>query len=78
MVTMEPNLCPICGGHKEAGRTTFTADLGENLVVVRHVPATICNQCGEEWIDNTTAKQLEVIVDNARKEHRQFEVLSLA
>ncbi|GAB3495060.1 hypothetical protein GCM10027341_11900 [Spirosoma knui] len=68
--------CPICGGHKEAGYTTFSADLGEGLVVVRHVPATICNQCGEEWIDNTIAQQFEKIVEEARQKKHQVEVLS--
>ncbi|AQG78459.1 type II toxin-antitoxin system MqsA family antitoxin [Spirosoma montaniterrae] len=75
---MRSNQCPVCDGSKQPGRTTFTADLGENLVVVRHVPATICEQCGEEWIANDVAKLLEEIVAKARQEHRQFEVLSLA
>ncbi len=73
---MTSSHCPMCGGHKEAGLTTFTADLGENLVVVRRVPATVCNQCGEEWLNNETAKQLEAIVEEARAKKHQLEVLS--
>lgn len=67
----------MCGGHKEFGHTLFSVDLGEGVVVVRHVPATICNQCGEEWIDNKTAQQLENIVEEARQKKHQLEVLSL-
>lgn len=67
----------MCGGHKEAGHTTFSVDLGDGLVVVRHVPALICNQCGEEWIDNKIAQQLEEIVLEARQKKHQLEVLSL-
>ncbi|QDK83693.1 type II toxin-antitoxin system MqsA family antitoxin [Spirosoma sp. KCTC 42546] len=67
----------MCGGHKEAGRTTYSVDSGDGLVVVRHVPAMICNQCGEEWIDNQTAQQLENIVLEARQKKHQLEVLSL-
>lgn len=74
---MKSAVCPVCGGLKEDGFTTFSADLGENLVVVRHVPAQICNQCGEEWIDNLTAQKLETIVDEARRKNHQLEVLSL-
>jgi YgiT-type zinc finger domain-containing protein len=69
--------CPMCGGEKESGHTTFSVDLGDGLVVVRHVPATVCNQCGEEWIDNKTAQQLETIVEEARQKKHQLEVLSL-
>ena len=29
--------------------------------MVREVEATICSQCGEEWIDDATARQLEDI-----------------
>jgi hypothetical protein len=35
-----------------------------NVVVVRHVPATICEQCGAEWIDDNNAEQLDQIVNS--------------
>ena len=54
-------ICPICGGKKTKGKTTFSADFGGGVVVVREVEATICSQCGEEWIDDATARQLEDI-----------------
>ena len=59
-------ICPICGGKKTKGKTTLSADLGSGVVVVREVEATICSQCGEEWIDDATARQLEEIVNDAR------------
>jgi YgiT-type zinc finger domain-containing protein len=68
--------CPICGGRKEYGTTTFSADLGTGVVVVRKVKARICVQCGEEWIDDKTAKKLENIVDEARSKQHQVEVLA--
>ncbi len=70
-------LCPICGGVKKAGKTTYTVDPGFGVIVVRDVPAMICFQCGEEWIDDTTAKSLEKIVNEARKKKTQFEVVTL-
>jgi len=69
--------CPSCGGKKTKGKTTFSADLGSGGVVVREVDATICSQCGEEWIDDTTARQLEQIVDDARARRLQVEVAAL-
>ena len=33
------------------GKTTFTVDLGFGVVVVRDVPATVCSQCGADWIE---------------------------
>ncbi len=70
----QSDLCPLCGGMKEAGTTTFSADLGKGVVVVRNVKATICSQCGEEWIDNKTAQELEKVVSDARRKRLQVEV----
>ena len=68
------DICPLCGGRKTSGTTTFSADLGSGVVVVRNVEATVCAQCGEEWIANETARKLEVIVDDARKKRLLVEV----
>ena len=72
------SVCPVCGGPKAPGTTTFTADIGTGVVVVRHVRATVCTQCGEEWIDNETARKLEGIVTDARAKGRAVEVADLA
>jgi len=65
MINALSSVCPLCGGPKTPGTTTFTADLGTGVVAVRHVRATVCAQCGEEWIDNETARKLESIVADA-------------
>lgn len=70
------SLCPICGGHKHPGTTTYTVDLGTGVVVVRNVQAQLCSQCGEEWIDHQTAQRLEAVVQEARTKQRQVEVLA--
>jgi len=67
--------CPLCGGNKKKGYTTYTVDLGFGVVVIRNVPAMVCSQCGEEWIDAKVAKQLEEIVNSARSKQSQLEVL---
>lgn len=68
--------CPLCGGEKKQGHTIYSVDLNFGVVVVKKVPAMICSQCGEEWIDSKTAKKLENIVNSARQTHSELEVLS--
>ncbi len=68
--------CPLCGGDKRPGTTIYSIDSGEGIVVVRAVPAQICSQCGEEWIDAQTAHSLEEIVNEAKKRHHEVEVLA--
>ncbi len=73
-----PDTCPLCGGAKKAGKTTFTVDLGFGVVVVRDVPATVCSQCGADWIEDAVAAKLEDIVNDARKRHHIVEVTTLS
>lgn len=70
-------LCPMCKGRRTPGKTTFTVDLGFGVVVVRDVPATVCSQCGADWIPDDTAERLESLVEEARVKHSQVEVISL-
>ena len=73
-----PNRCPLCGGSKKPGRTTFTVDLGFGVVVVRDVPASVCSQCGADWIQDSIASKLEEIVNDARHRRHIVEVTTLS
>ena len=66
--------CPLCGGEKRPGTTTFAVDLKIGVVVVREVPAFVCAKCGEAWIDDPVAAKLESIVADARRKHAVVEV----
>jgi YgiT-type zinc finger domain-containing protein len=61
-------ICPICGqGNLKAGTTTFAADADAAVVVVRNVPADVCDVCGEAFIDDTIAEELEGLVMEAKQ-----------
>jgi len=76
-ISKSSDKCPLCGGTKKAGHTTFTVDLGFGVVVVRNVPATVCSQCGADWIQDPIAAKLEDIVNDARRKHLTVEVTTL-
>jgi YgiT-type zinc finger domain-containing protein len=78
MKKQPPDLCPLCGGKKQPGVTTFTADLGVGVVVIRHVPASVCSQCGADWIADETAKRIEETVETARAKQSQVEVIAFS
>jgi YgiT-type zinc finger domain-containing protein len=60
--------CLSCkNGTPEPGTTTFTADADGVLVIVRNVPALICNICGEEYFDAEVSAQLQDQIDEAAK-----------
>ncbi len=74
MIHNSQNRCPLCGGNKKPGFTTFTADVKDIVVVIRQVPVTICSLCGNEWLSDSVAEQIESIVQDAKEKRCLFEV----
>ena len=69
--------CPLCGGTNKPGRASFTTDWGFGVVVVRNVPALVCDSCGEQWVDDSVAARLEGIVDDAKTNEQQVAVVAM-
>lgn len=69
-VNVDHQRCAACGGDCAPGTTTFT------VVVVRDVPAIVCSQCGEDWIQEEVALKLEDVVEAARKRQAVVEVMT--
>ena len=68
--------CPICGGRIAPGKTTFTADLGNAVMIVREVQAQICVQCGEEWFTSEVSHRLDELAADMRAKGVEVEILS--
>ena len=73
-----PERCPLCGAGVRHGETTFAVDVQTGVVVVRHVPAYVCGQCGESWLEDDTARRLEKVVQDARARKGEVDVLPYA
>lgn len=69
---MRKDICPICGGLKTESETSFTANYNEGVIIIKEVPVTICQQCGEEWISDPVALKLEEIVTVVKKQRQEF------
>lgn len=55
--------CFYCKGETKETTTKFIVDLGRCVVIVKNVPARVCQQCGEASYSNEVAQQLEKIVE---------------
>jgi YgiT-type zinc finger domain-containing protein len=48
--------CPICRqGETRPGKATLVLERDALTMVFRHVPAKVCENCGEEYVDETAA-----------------------
>lgn len=51
--------CPVCKhGDMAKGEDTLTLERGSSIVVFKNVPAMVCDNCGEKYIDSDTTKEI--------------------
>jgi YgiT-type zinc finger domain-containing protein len=56
--------CVICKtGHTDPGKATVTLQRAQTVVVIRDVPAEICEDCGEYYLDEATAQRVYTDAD---------------
>ena len=60
------NTCIVCKGNLENKKTTFIADLGNCIIIVKDGPSQVCSQCGEVSYSHNVAVQLEKIVNRMK------------
>ncbi|MCI0398765.1 MAG: type II toxin-antitoxin system MqsA family antitoxin [Chloroflexi bacterium] len=61
--------CDICGGELAPGKTTLEIWRGEELIVVKDVPADVCQQCGEAYLSPQVSERLDDFLDEYHR-HR--------
>ena len=67
--------CVICRhGATREGTTTVTLERGGLTLVVKGVPAQVCESCGEEYLDEDTTARLLQDAERAAREGVQVEV----
>ena len=59
--------CVLCKAKLKKGSVNHIVDLGQGIIIIKDVPANICEQCGEYYLDTSTALKLESIVDEIKK-----------
>ena len=72
---MNTDNCPLCGGEFHDDFVIFTADLKPGILVIKEVPARVCNHCGYESIEHDTAVKIEKIAKASRDKDIEVEVL---
>ena len=71
--------CVICKhGETRDGTTTVTLERGGATLVIKSVPAQICDNCGEAYVDEVTTRQLLGIADEALRMGVQVDVREFA
>jgi YgiT-type zinc finger domain-containing protein len=68
--------CVICKhGNTEPGHATVTLERGDTILVIRDVPAQVCTECGEYYLDAFTSAHVMALGEEAVKRRAEVEVL---
>lgn len=67
--------CVICKhGETRTGAVTVTLERGDTTLVIKGVPARICENCGEAYLDEDTSAQLLEVAEKAVRAGIQVEI----
>lgn len=58
--------CSFCKGELEKDRVNHMLDIDDLILIIKNVPANVCNQCGEYYLGHYIALKVEEIVDELR------------
>ena len=71
--------CVICRtGALTPGRTTVTLSRGESTVVIKGVPADLCDNCAEYYLVEDIARRVYAVADDAVKAGAEVQIVRYA
>ncbi len=71
--------CVICkSGEAYDGQTTVTLNRGQSTIIVKDVPAQICENCGEYYLSEEISERILVMAETAVKQNVEVEMLRFA
>jgi HTH-type transcriptional regulator / antitoxin MqsA len=69
-----PNICAQCGGTLEHKTITHQQPWGGELYEFENVPALVCRQCGEIWLDSKVTQAMDAVIQEHPEPKRYHKV----
>lgn len=74
-----PSSCPTCGGTvTERAVTLALPEPGEGTRIVEHVPAGVCEVCGEQFLKAETTNRIDKLLAAPPSGHEEVPVWDFA
>jgi YgiT-type zinc finger domain-containing protein len=71
--------CVICKqGETSTGTVTVALHRGESVIIIKAVPAHICVNCGEYYLDEAVTSQIFAQAEDAVRRRAEVEILRYA
>lgn len=59
---MVQTFCGTCNGELKEGITDFIVKVDGNIIIIKKVPALICEDCGEKYYTPTVSKRIDEVM----------------
>jgi YgiT-type zinc finger domain-containing protein len=70
--------CSICkNGETKSGHVTVTLEKGDTIVLIKNVPADVCQNCGHYYLDSETTAMVLNKGQEAFDKGAELEVVKL-
>ena len=71
--------CLICKqGETHDGFATVTLERGRTTVIIKEVPADVCENCGEYYLSDEVTGKIEEVAEQAVRHGAEIEVVRYA
>ncbi|HOO71503.1 MAG TPA: type II toxin-antitoxin system MqsA family antitoxin [Spirochaetota bacterium] len=68
--------CALCkNGETRDGKTTVTLSRGDSVIVIKEVPAFICDNCGEYFLSGEVSRSVLAKAEEAYKKGVEVEIM---
>lgn len=61
-------------GRLQAGHANITLNRGETVVIIKQVPANVCDNCGEYYLDEEATRRVLEIAEAAAKSGAEVQI----
>ena len=68
--------CFMCKGMLEEKKVNYMVDLENTIIIIKGVPAKVCNQCKEQYFDDETSENIEKIVNKLKDLSTEITVIN--
>ena len=71
--------CVLCRhGETKSGKVTVTLQRGETTVIIKEVPAEVCENCGEYYLSDEITERVMAMGEEAVRKGAEVEILRFA
>ena len=72
-------ICPACaGGETSEGVVTVTLQRDTSIIIIKNVPAEVCENCGEYYLSEQVTETVLQIAEKAAENKPEVEILQYA